>query len=112
MNQAKAEVFLSILPVVDDFARALQATPEECKQTDWGQGIDLIARKLTSAMEQQGLHEVDATGNPFDPWEHEAIDYAPSADHAEGEILEVVRKGYKLGDKVIRPAQVRVAKAI
>ncbi len=71
MNQAKGEVFLSILPVLDDFDRALEAMPEDYKNTDWGQGMALIARKLANAMEQQGLSEVEAQGKQFDPWEHD-----------------------------------------
>jgi molecular chaperone GrpE len=112
MIGAKADVILGVLPVVDDFLRALDMMPADDQSTDWGQGIQLIARKLVSALDQQGVKKIDALGKQFDPWQEEAVDYVPTTEHDEGEVMEVVRDGYKIGDKVIRPAQVRVARAI
>lgn len=112
MNSAKASVVLKVLPVLDDFDRALEAMPEEALNSDWGQGIALIDRKLRSALEEEGATPIEALGQPFDPWQHEAVDYVPTTNHKEGEVIEVIRQGYKLGDKVIRPAQVRVAREL
>lgn len=104
----KAEVALTLLPVLDDFDRALQARPSDLAQNDWAQGIDLIARKLRAALESRGISRIDALGKEFDPWQHEAVMQGPSAPEEEGKVVEVFREGYKLGDKVLRPAQVKV----
>lgn len=110
LRGAKAEVILSVLPVLDDFERALQAVPPEYAGQPWVEGMALIERKLCSALEAQGLTPMEALGKPFDPWEHEAVLYEESPAHEEGQVIAVLRPGYKLQGKVIRPAQVKVAK--
>lgn len=106
----KANVILKFLPVLDDFERALQAIPPEDRQKDWVQGITLIQRKLRSILESEGVTRMEPLGQTFDPWEHEAVLYQESPDHPEGEVMAVLRDGYKLNSRVIRPAQVAVAK--
>lgn len=108
-SAVKSEMVLKILPVLDDFDRALEAMPENDKTSDWGQGIALIERKLRSVLDDEGVRRIEALGRQFDPWEMEAIDYVPVPGHAEGEVIDVTRDGYKLGERVVRPAQVRVA---
>lgn len=95
------------LTISDDFDRALaHATPEETA-TDFGQGVGLIQRKLAELWKKYGLEEVDTSGS-FDPNVHEAVATEPSRDLPKDTILEVLRKGYKLNDKLIRPALVKV----
>jgi len=95
------------LTISDDFDRALaHATPEE-KETDFGQGVGLIQRKLAELWKKYGLEEIDTSGS-FDPNVHEAVATEPSKDLPKDTILEVMRKGYKLNDKLIRPALVKV----
>jgi molecular chaperone GrpE len=95
------------LTISDDFDRALaHATPEET-ETDFGQGVGLIQRKLAELWKKYGLEEVD-TSESFDPNVHEAVATEPSKDLPKDTILEVLRKGYKLNDKLIRPALVKV----
>ncbi len=110
INAGKTPIVLRILPVLDDFDRALKARPADVPQNDWELGIELIARKLRTALEAEGITRIDALGAEFNPWEHEAMMHAPSSDEDAGKVTEVFREGYKLGDKVIRPAQVIVGK--
>jgi molecular chaperone GrpE len=103
----KGDLIRRFLPVLDDLERALQNRPEE---DAWANGIELIRRKLQSILESEGLKRIDAEGAPFDPNFHEAISYE-SADGVEsGRVIAVVQNGYMLGDYVVRPAMVRVAR--
>ena len=104
---AVGSIIKSYLPVLDDLERALAACPADLP---WVDGIKLICRKLQSILEAEGLNRIEAEGQMFDPHFHEAISQEPSEDHASGQIIGVVQNGYMLGDRVIRPALVRVAK--
>ncbi len=106
-QMAVGNIIKSYLPILDDLERALAERP---KDLAWADGIELICRKLQTILETEGLKKIDAEGKIFDPRLHEAISQEPSEDHQSGEIIAVVRNGYTLGDKVIRPAMVRVAK--
>jgi molecular chaperone GrpE len=103
---AVGSIIKNYLPVLDDIERALAARPADLA---WADGIELICRKLQSILEAEGLKRIETDGQTFDPNFHEAISQEPSDNHASGEIIGVVRNGYMLGDKVIRPAMVRVA---
>jgi len=103
---AVGNIIKSYLPVLDDLERALSARPADLA---WADGIDLICRKLQSILEAEGLKRIETEGQMFDPNFHEAVSQEPSENHASGQIIGVVRNGYMLGDKVIRPAMVRVA---
>jgi molecular chaperone GrpE len=94
------------LPVLDDLERALAARPADLA---WAEGIELIQRKLQTILENEGLKRMQAEGQPFDPNFHEAITQEPAEGVESGHVIGVVRSGYMLGDKVVRPAQVRVA---
>jgi molecular chaperone GrpE len=100
------------LDIADDLARALKNTnrPMEGDDAIWAEGIDLIYRKMLSAFEADGVKMMTMDGNFFDPNLHEAISHEDSPDHESGQIIEVVQPGYTLGDKVLRPARVRVAR--
>jgi molecular chaperone GrpE len=98
------------LEVVDDLERALKNRPQEGEGAAWAEGIELIYRKLLSLLEAEGVQPMEVEGQPFDPNLHEAISQEDSPDHASGEVIEEIKSGYMLGDRVLRPAQVRVAR--
>ncbi len=98
-----------LLPVLDDFERALaNATPEQL-ESNWGKGIQLVERNLRGLIAADEVQRIAAEGAEFDPREHEGVGRQPSADVPEGHVLHVVRQGYRKGDRVIRPAQVIIA---
>jgi len=106
---ASLNFVLRLLPVIDDFERALaNAAPAELEST-WGKGIQLVERNLRKVLEAEDVQRISAEGAEFDPREHEALGRAPSTDVPEGHVLHVVRPGYRKGDRVIRPVQVIVA---
>ena len=100
------------LDIADDLARALKNKnrPTEGNGAIWAEGIDLIYKKFVCAFEADGVKMIEADGKFFDPNLHEAISHEDSPDHESGQIIEVVQPGYMLGDRVIRPARVRVAR--
>ncbi|NOH04509.1 MAG: nucleotide exchange factor GrpE [Chloroflexi bacterium] len=103
---AKGEIFKKVLPVLDDLERALQNRPAD---DAWASGIELVARKFQSILEMEGVKRIEAQGAAFDPNVHEAISHEPSDEVESGHVIEVVQNGYVLGERVIRPALVRVA---
>jgi len=105
-QNAVADIIKRYLPVLDDMERALAARPADLA---WAEGIELIYRKLQSILEAEGIQRIEAEGQAFDPTIHEAIGLEASPDHASGQVIAVVRNGYRLGERVIRPAMVRVA---
>ncbi len=108
---AQSELLSHLLPVLDDFGRALRAIPPELATHPWVQGLFLIARRLTALLDQLGVQRIGTPGEPFDPHWHEAITTETRADAPEGTILHVAQPGYTLGERIIRPAQVVVAGA-
>jgi len=107
-KNAVADLARSFLPIVDDFERAMShASPEE-RKSDFGQGIGLIRRQLVDLLQRQGLQEVE-TGGEFDPNFHEAVATETVEDLPPNTILEVLRKGYVLNDRLVRPAWVKVS---
>ena len=102
----KGDIIKKMLPALDDLERALQNRPAE---DAWANGIELIARKLQNILESEGVRRIEANGAAFDPTFHEAITHEPSADIESGYVIAVVQNGYMLGERVIRPALVRVA---
>jgi molecular chaperone GrpE len=106
----KGEVIKKYLVIVDDLDRALKSRPAEGEGAKWAEGIELIYRKLQNILEAEGVSRILAGDEPFDPNRHEAISHEDSPDHKSGEIIEVVQYGYKIGDRILRPALVRVAR--
>jgi molecular chaperone GrpE len=106
---AKMELLDQLLPVFDDFGRALGTTPPDLAKHPWVQGLFLVARRLTTLLDQLGVRQIGTPGETFDPHLHEALTMEARADTPEGTILQVVRPGYALGERIIRPAQVIVA---
>lgn len=111
VHQAAAgSILRRFLDVVDDMERALKNRPtgEECES--WTNGLELIYRKMHSILESEGVQRMEAKGEYFDPNLHEAISHEENPDYESGQIIEVVQSGYTLGDRVLRPAMVRVAR--
>lgn len=108
---ANAVLITRILPILDDFQRAFQTIPDSLRGLTWIDGIVLIERKLQAILEQEGLTPIEAVGQPFDPLFHEAVLYEETTDHEDGQVIAELQKGYKLHDRVLRPALVKVAKA-
>jgi molecular chaperone GrpE len=100
-------LILNILPVLDDLDRALKAMPDKLAHLTWTDGIRLIHRKLQAALEAQGVSEIKALGENFDPSVHEAVGQTAGE---EGKVVEEAQKGYKLHGRVIRPAYVILGK--
>jgi molecular chaperone GrpE len=107
---AAADLLEALLPIVDDFERALQADAG-ADAAAYRQGVELIYRQLQDLLARRGVTPIETVGQRFDPHLHQAITYESSPGHAEGEIVEEVRRGYKYGDRLLRPAMVKVAKA-
>ena len=102
---ANAVLMLNLLPVLDDLERALASIPPKLVGFTWVEGISLIERKLRTSLEAQGLSQIKALSEPFDPELHEA---AMHGKGKEGMVVEELQKGYKLHDRVIRPTMVVV----
>jgi len=98
------------LGIVDDLQRALKNRPQDGQGAAWAEGIELIYQKLLSLLENEGVKPMEADGQSFDPNLHEAISLEESDQHKSGQVIEVTQQGYILGDRVLRPATVRVAK--
>lgn len=98
-----------LLPVLDDFERALAAHSDPAYE-EYRKGVQLIERRLWGILEKQGLRRIESVGRQFDPHLHHAIEQAETSEHPEGMITSELQAGYKLHDKVLRPAMVRVAK--
>jgi molecular chaperone GrpE len=109
-QNAAAEVLARVLPALDDFELALKNAPVNGDGAKWAAGVALVHRKLSAILENEGIKRIEAEGQPFDPNLHEAVVHEESADHPEGHVTETLRQGYKLGERVLRPALVKVAK--
>ena len=106
-SMMKGDIIKKFLPVLDDLERALQNRPGD--SGPWIGGIELIHKKLQSILESEGVTRIEAEGQMFDPNFHEAISHEPNETVESGHVIAVVQSGYMLGDRVIRPALVRVA---
>jgi molecular chaperone GrpE len=112
LGLAGEDLIRKVLALADDFDLAIENRPAELATSSWVEGVTAIDRKLRALLDSEGVKPVEAeAGKPFDPREHEAIVNVPGTGRAEGEIVEVVRRGYKLRDRVLRPALVAVAAA-
>lgn len=109
-RRAAGDILTRYLGIVDDLERALKERPSEGEAATWAEGIELIYRKLRTILEAEGIQTIEALGQPFDPSLHEAISHEESQEHPTGYVIEVLHQGYRMGDQVLRPALVRVAK--
>jgi molecular chaperone GrpE len=108
-QNAAANTIRRFLEVIDDLELALKNLPKEGDGAGWAAGVELVHRKLTDILKAEGVSPIEAEGQLFDPNLHEAITYEPHPGLESGQIIEVIKQGYRLGDRVLRPAQVRVA---
>ena len=108
---SNAALLRKLLPAVDDFERAMATCPTDTDQATWFEGISLIQQKLDALVESEGVKAVETEGQAFDPRYHEAVTYEEAEGFQEGQIIAEVQGGYTLGERVLRPALVRVAKA-
>jgi molecular chaperone GrpE len=110
LGLAGEDLIRKVLALADDFDRAIEARPAESADDPWVDGVAAIDRKLRALLESEGVTRIEASpGTPFDPREHEAIASVPGTDHKDGHIVDEVRRGYRLRDRVVRPALVAVA---
>ena len=112
VKSANKELVLKLLPVIDDFGRALQNAPDNLADSEWTRGIAMVKRNLDSMLAEEGLSRIEAEGKEFDPAEHEAVFVQEGDENEQGRVKSVMRTGYRLHDQVIRPAQVAVIKGI
>jgi len=108
-KDAASDVLKRYLPVIDDLERALKNQPQDGEGATWAGGIDLVYRKMLSILEAEGITLIEAEGQTFDPNLHEAIVQSESDEHESDQVIEVLEQGYMVGDRVLRPARVRVA---
>jgi molecular chaperone GrpE len=105
-----ADVLAGLLPIVDDLERALQAEAG-VDASAYRQGVELIHKQLVELLRRRGATPIEAVGTDFDPNVHEAVVHEESPGHREGEVIEEFRRGYRIGDRLLRPSMVKVAKA-
>jgi len=111
-DQAVVGLLMDLLPVVDDFDRALSTSSVDAERTAaYRKGIELINSKLHDLLAKYGVRPIEAVGKDFDPNLHQAVVHEESAAHREGEVIGELRRGYMIGDRLLRPALVKVAKA-
>lgn len=108
---ANATLLRKLLPVADDFERAMATLPANLGQLTWCEGVLLIQHKLGAILESEGVKPIETDGQAFDPRYHEAVTYEQVSGYEEGQIIGEVQRGYTLGERVLRPALVRVARA-
>src|SRR5688572_28730477 len=110
LGLAAEDLIRKVLMLADDFDLAIEQRPDSIATDPWFEGVAAIDRKLRTLLESEGVSAIAAEpGTPFDPREHDAIANVPGSGRAEGEIVEQIRRGYRLRDRVIRPALVAVA---
>ncbi|MDD3824897.1 MAG: nucleotide exchange factor GrpE [Anaerolineae bacterium] len=108
-DSARADILVRLLPIVDDFQRALENVPEEASNDPWLEGIRLIERNFQHVLEQEGVSAIADAGQEFDPFLHQAVTHEPSDSVPAGHIISALRTGYRMGEQVLRPSMVRVS---
>ena len=106
---ANADLVAKLVPLLDDFERALATAPAGIQADPWLAGVGLVYRKMLSVLEEMNVEPIAAVGAPFDPNMHEALGQEPSNDYDSGLVAREMRRGYRIGDRVIRPSLVMVA---
>lgn len=110
IRDANAGLLTQLLPILDDLERARGNVPAELAENAWSQGIELIGQKIDHLLQQQGLERIGGEGDLFDPRIHDAVAYEEHPVYDEGQVASVYRPGYRLHERVLRPAQVVVAR--
>ena len=108
MNRAKELVLCELLPALDNFDLAASHLPKELEGNSWAQGMQYIGQQLTQKLDELGVKKINPIGERFDHNQHEAVEHIPS-DKPEEIITDVITPGYQIGDRVVRPARVKVS---
>ena len=108
---ARFSILARFLNVIDDLSRAVQSLPDGADDS-WTEGISLVLRNLENTFETEGVIKIDSLGSPFDPHQHEALMYEQTDEAGEGTIVSVIQEGYKINDRILRPARVVVAQKL
>ena len=111
VKYANGSLLETLLPVIDNFEFGLQAARQEGENSPVLLGMSMVQKQLADFLRENGVEEIPAVGQPFDPNLHDAVSQTPTADAAEGTILSQIRRGYRLRDRLLRPASVVVASA-
>ena len=109
-DAAAAGLITELLPLVDDLERALQVEAGDEGSNSYRRGVELIHKQILEVLRKRGVRPIDALGADFDPYYHQAVSHEQVAGRRDGEIIEEFRRGYMLGDRLLRPAMVKVAK--
>jgi molecular chaperone GrpE len=107
---AAADVLLELLPILDNFERALGA-PAPPEAETFRKGIEMIHRQMLDLLRKRGVKPIEALGADFDPNFHQAVIHEASPEHREGEVMQELQRGFMLGERLLRPAMVKVAKS-
>ena len=110
-DAAAAGMLEELLPIVDDLERALKADAGPDAADAYRRGDELIHRQLGEVLRKRGVRPIEAVGTDFDPYYHQSVASEPAEERRDGEIIEEFRRGYMLGDRLLRPSMVKVAKA-
>jgi molecular chaperone GrpE len=109
MQHASSELIKRLLPVLDDLQNVLEHQPKAVDES-WVKGLELSVKKLEEALGTHGLEPIEAVGSQFDPKLHEAVGHEESEEHPEDTVVSELRRGYRVRDRVVRPALVKVAR--
>ncbi|MEZ4987731.1 MAG: nucleotide exchange factor GrpE [Saprospiraceae bacterium] len=110
LNSAAQDTLSALLPVIDDFDRALGLSPEQKQTAAFSEGIELVYHKFINTLKAKGLEVMDTNGQPFDPEFHEALTEIAAAEEMKGKVVDTIEKGYTLHGKIIRHAKVVTGK--
>lgn len=108
---SNAALLTRLLPVIDDFERAMASLPADLRHLTWVEGVALIERKLHVILEAEGLKPIEAVGKPFDPERHEAVIREETDAYPDGQVIAELQRGYEMNGRLLRPALVKVAVA-
>jgi molecular chaperone GrpE len=108
-TNARADVLVRLLPIMDDLERAFGSVPQDLSDVNWIEGIKLVLRKFEQLLKQEGVALIEAADQEFDPYYHQAVTHEPSETVPSGHVIEEIQKGYKVDDRVLRPSIVRVS---
>ena len=109
-RNANAGLLLKLLPIVDDMERAMAHAPDVVTQHSWFEGVKQVQRKIQLLLESEGVSPIATVGEEFDPHVHEAVMYEEDGDADSNTVVEEFQRGYKIGERVLRPAMVKVRK--
>jgi len=109
LGLANEALLAKVVALADDFDLAIEHVPADARETPWLEGIAAIDRKLRQLLESEGVTPIEALGRPFDPQVHDAVAHVPGTGRPEDEVVGEIRRGYRIRDRVLRPALVAVS---